>query len=83
MPIGVTLATVAGVLLDVTLAGTAFVQAFQTFRQARPADETPAQAAAEFVREMLAQVQKEAEADAAIDAWLGKHGRADDGNPTA
>ena len=74
MSVGVTVATIAGVLLDVTLAGTAFVEAFQEFRKGRDPNETKEQAAAAFVSDMLAQVSKEEEADDAINAWLAAHG---------
>jgi hypothetical protein len=65
---------VAGLLMDAVMGGLAVAEAFDKFREGRPPDETPEEAAAEFVREMLAQVVAEDEADVALKEWREKHG---------
>jgi hypothetical protein len=63
-----------GLLLDATMGGLAVATAFREFRKGRDPAETEAQAAAEFVKEMVAQIRGEEKADDAIEAWLAKHG---------
>jgi hypothetical protein len=67
-------AAIMGLLLDATMGGIAVASAFSEFRKGRDPNETKEQAAAEYVKEMVAALQKEADADAAIAAWLAKHG---------
>jgi hypothetical protein len=67
-------AAIFGFLMDAALGGLAVATAFQKFREGRPADETKQDAAAEFTREMLAQMTSEQEADDALAAWLATHG---------
>lgn len=69
------LEVIVGLLLDATMGGIAVAGAFQEFRKGRPADETEDEARAEFVKEMISQIQGEAAADDAIAAWLAKHGQ--------
>jgi len=67
-------AAIFGFIVDAALGGLAVATAFQKFREGRPADETPEDAAAEFAKEMLAQVTSEQEADDALAAWKARHG---------
>ena len=67
-------AAIAGLLLDAAMGGLTFATAFREFRKGRDPGETEEQAAAEFVKLMLAEVTAEKRADDAIDAWLAKHG---------
>ena len=67
-------AAIVGLLLDAAMGGIAVATAFNKFQEGRDPGETPEQAAAEFVKEMVAQLKGEAEADDAITAWLAKHG---------
>ena len=69
-----TAAAILGLLMDAAMGGLAFASALDTFREGRDPGETKEQAAAEFVREMVAALAAEAEADKAIDDWLAAHG---------
>ena len=68
-------AAILGLLLDAAMGGLAVATAFDIFREGRDPSETPEQAAAEFVREMVEALKSETEADMAIAAWLAKHGQ--------
>ena len=70
----ITGAAALGLLIDAAMGGIAVAGAFAEFREGRDPAETPEQAAAEFVKEMVAQLKGEADADAAIDDWMAKHG---------
>ena len=72
MAIGAT--AIIGLLLDAAMGGLAFAGALQEFRKGRDPAETEEQAAAAFVKEMVAQLKGEERADDAVDAWLAKHG---------
>jgi len=67
-------AAIVGLLIDASLGGLAVANAFAVFREGRDPAETKEQAAAEYVKEMVAQLTKEEDADNAVDAWLAKHG---------
>ena len=67
-------AAIVGLLIDAALGGLAVADAFQEFKKARDPNETPEQAAAAFVEEMLANVKDEQAADDALAKWRAKHG---------
>ena len=67
-------AATIGLLIDAALGGIAVASAFTEFRKGRDPNETVEQAAAEYVKEMVAQIKSETDADDAVDAWLAKHG---------
>ena len=65
---------IVGLIMDAALGGIGIATAFAEFRQSRDPGETPEEAAAEYVKEMLVQVSGETKADSVIAEWKLKHG---------